>query len=79
MLPVAVDTEPAFTWDRPELLLDTRGYGTPDTVGTNRRFDISPDGKQFLMFNQSATADAVPDPILVQCLFDELQRLVPTP
>ena len=80
MMAVAVDTEPALTPGPPRVLFDTTGYGTPPTVGANRRVDVSPDGTRFLMFKQDpAFANNVPDLVLIQNWFDELQRLVPSP
>ena len=78
MMAVAVDTEPTFSFDQPELLFDTAGYVTPmNNVRLNRRIDISPDGTRFLMFKLGVTADDAPDLILVQNWHEELKRLVP--
>ena len=77
MMAVTYETEPTFSFDPPELLFDTEGYGTPDNVGINRRIDIALDGR-FLMFKESAGIDDAPEPILIQNWTDELQRLVPT-
>ncbi len=80
LLALPVETEPTVTPGPPIVLFDTTGYGTPTTVGANRRIDISPDGTRFLMFDQSLAFELdAPDPVLVQNWTDELQRLVPTP
>ncbi len=47
-----------------------------------REYDLSPDGQRFLRLRAGAATtdtDTVPEAILVQNWFDELQRLVPTP
>ena len=77
MMAVAVDTDPTFSNGTPEVLFDTAGYGTPLTVGDNRRVDISPDGKRFLMFK--ATAGGGPEITVILNWAEELKRLVPVP
>ena len=70
----------ATTWNAgaPTKLLEPRYYtggGNP-----NRSYDVSPDGRRFLMI-KAANADstaAPPNIIVVQHLDEELKRLVPT-
>ena len=78
---VTIETEPTFRRGRAVRLFETDEYGTPATVGTNRRMDVSPDGTRFLMFKKATGADGSarePEIILVQNWFDELRRRVPT-
>ncbi len=50
---------------------------------TARRYDISPDGRRFLMLKpataETTDGEGLPELIFVQNWFDELQRLVPVP
>jgi serine/threonine-protein kinase len=69
------------TWDNgtPTKLLEAR-YLTAGGASGGRTYDVSPDGKRFLMVKGPAT-DAVfapPAVILVQHWDEELKRLVPT-
>ena len=73
-----VRTEPNFTFGNAEMLLQGRIYVRGgDTPG--RTYDISPDGKRFLMI-KNADDDGTSDPklILVENWNEELKRLVPT-
>ena len=75
-----VDIEPTFSCGAQELLFDTRGYGSPDTVGETPRIDISPDGKRVLMFKEGSGSEetVVPgDTILVVNCLEELIERVP--
>ena len=68
-----------------------RGFGSPEVLFSNanffgrlqlREYDLSADGQRFLRLRTgAATTDAniVPEVILIQNWFDELQRLVPSP
>jgi hypothetical protein len=51
------------------------------TVSTARTYDVSPDGKRFLVIKEAASlADAPPvDVVVVRNWFEELKRLVPQP
>ena len=44
---------------------------------SSRNYDVSPDGKRFLMVKQPANQAAAPQIIVVQNWFEELKRLVP--
>ena len=61
----------------PTKLIDgPQSYGLP-----GRMYDVSPDGRRFLMIKEIAGVDEVPPSarlILVQNWFQELKRLVPT-
>ena len=78
LMAVPVRTEPNFTHGNAEMLLEGRIYaGAGDAPG--RTYDISPDGKRFLMI-KNADDDGTSDPklILVENWLEELKRLVPT-
>ncbi len=52
----------------------------PDIYGTERTYDIAPDGQRFVMIKESGEASrpaASPEIILVQNWLEELKRLVP--
>jgi len=55
VMAVAVETEPEFTAEKPEELF--RGTYYSDPPGGNPSWDISPDGKRFLILKPSAAAD----------------------
>jgi serine/threonine-protein kinase len=69
------------TWDNgtPTKLLEAR-YLTAGGASGGRTYDVSPDGKRFLMIKGPATDTAATPPavILVQHWDEELKRLVPT-
>src|SRR5262245_14241014 len=68
------------TWnaDQPVKLVEGRYLAAQGTAG--RTYDVSPDGRRFLMLKrQGADAGAAPPPIIVvQHWNEELKRLVPT-
>ena len=76
-----IETEPTFSRSTPESVVSTSGYAL--LSNSARRYDISPDGRRFLMVKRptAETTDGASSPelIFVQNWFDELQRLVPTP
>ena len=48
-------------------------------VSNFQTYDVSPDGKRFLMIKEGGGADQTPPSIeVVQNWFEELKRLVPT-
>ena len=72
-MPVARGT--TWTPATPEKLIDAPYYG-----GTTRNYDVSPDGKRFLMIKQGG-GDQTPAPtsiVVVQNWPQELKRLAPT-
>ena len=74
---VPVQTDPGFAAGNPAVVVEG-SYATPQG---GRTYDVSPDGRRFLMIKESAaTGDAAPRPqiVLVQNWFEELKRLVPT-
>ena len=73
MMVVEVQSEPAFTSGRPQLVFEG-----PYFLGTSvANYDISPDGQRFLMIKEE---EGQQDQInVVLNWFEELKRLVPTP
>jgi hypothetical protein len=65
-----------FSASKPRLLFEQSGYGVNQPI---REWDISPDGKRFLMVKlEERKPQPVTEMILIQNWFEELKRLVPT-
>jgi hypothetical protein len=81
LMRVPVTTGLTFAPGTPSKLFDAPYSFGPEVVGRGRTYDVSPDGKQFLMIKEGSGADA-PAPsarlVLVQHWFEELKRRVPT-
>ena len=76
MMAVAVATDPTFEPGRPRTLFDElyRAVGPGDP-----HYDISRDGKRFLMIDDGVVEGGMPTQIMVTLnWFQELERLVPT-
>ena len=73
VLAVAITTEPAFRPGRPELLFEAR-YEKSPVPAVN--YDISPDGKRFLMVKERPGTTRVHFNVVLNW-FEELKRLVP--
>jgi hypothetical protein len=72
---VPVQTGTTFTAGKPVRILNSAYY-----AGTNRSYDVSPDGQRFLMIKESASAGPSAPPagiVVVLNWFGELKRLVP--
>ena len=70
-----VETEPSFTSRSPSTVIEG-----PYVSGRSYKYDISPDGRRFLMVKRTETTDeasASGEVIVVQNWFEELTRLVP--
>ena len=65
----------AWSADRPTKIVDGR-YAT-EGVRDRRSYDVSPDGRRFLMIKQSAGELPAPQIVVVHNWFEELRRLVP--
>ena len=76
VMAVDIATEPVFAAGKPRLLF------TGDYMRTSRgipNYDVSRDGRRFLMVQPSAQENATPTQIIVVLnWFEELKRLVPT-
>ena len=71
---VAVETEPTFAREIPEMLFDLTGYG--------RDWDVASDGQRFLLIKERAASGdtaAPPQIVIVQNWLDELAERVPSP
>ena len=79
MMVAPITSSPSFQHGNPEVVFE----GRYDFAGPFRVFDLSPDGKRFLVRKpaDAQTDDSVVplDLVLVQNWFEELTRLVPTP
>jgi len=76
LMAIPVRTERAFTFGNAETLLQGRIYLS---IELGRTYDISPDGKRFLMIKEADDAGlSEPKLILVENWVEELKRLVPT-
>ena len=74
MMAVSIETEPTFNAGRPQVLFEGSYVSSPFDPEF-QYYDISPDGKRFLMLKE-AEQEA---PINVTLnWFEELKRLVPT-
>ena len=81
VMAVTIETEPTFAAGNPEVLFEAPYY-----VISDRPYDISPDGKRFLMIRdetQSQESDQVVETppitelIVVENWFEEIKRLAP--
>jgi hypothetical protein len=76
MMAVEIAAPPSFTAGKPRVLFE--GHYAPPP-GTTPHYDVSPDGRRFLMIKPNEAGDAAPAQInLVLNWFAELKRLVPT-
>ena len=74
MWAVAVTTEPSFQPGRPTLLFE----GSFEPRGTFHNYDVSPDGKRFVMVQREEASASAPDRLhVVLHWLDELERRVP--
>jgi serine/threonine-protein kinase len=77
LMAVPVQTNPSFAAGNPKVVFEGQ-YAAPQG---GRTYDVSPDGRRFLMIKEGAsTGDAAPQAqiILIQNWSEELKRLVPT-
>jgi serine/threonine-protein kinase len=81
---MSVRIQPGSTWvtGNPAKLFTGRYFYGPGVGLDGRTYDVSPDGRRFLMIKDSDTADqqaaAPPNLVVVQHWAEELKRLVPT-
>jgi Tol biopolymer transport system component len=73
MMAVATTMQPIFQASRPEVLFE-RPYSMASVL---RNYDVTSDGRRFLMLKESEQAAAATRIDVVQSWFDELKRLVP--
>lgn len=75
VMAVGIESEPSFSAGTPGSLFEDIYY---DDIG--RHYDISPDGRRFLMIKNAGTphgASARTEIIVVENWFEELKRLAP--
>ena len=77
LLSVSVSGGTDFDAGRPVKIFDGASYAGAGSRGGGRTYDISPDGRRFLMVKNSPSARA-PQLVVVLNWFDELRRLAPT-
>ena len=70
----AVTTQPMFRVSRPELLFDKRTW----TFSTTRNYDVTSDGRRFLMIMESEQVAAANHLNIVVNWTEELKHLAPT-
>ena len=81
LMRVPVKTGSTFERGTPEKVVDASPYLVRPRWGSGRMYDVSADGKRFLMIKAGGSADqtAVPTSlVVVQNWREELKRLVPT-
>jgi len=79
LMSVRVERGSTWTAGTPTKLIDGQYYfgaGTP----LSRTYDVSPDGRKFLMIKEARPTGDAPPPqlVIVQSWLEELKRLVPT-
>ena len=74
LMAVRVQTEPSFAPGNAQVVFGGRTLAP----ALGRSYDISPDGKRFLMIKEPTRDASSTEIILVQNWFQELERLVPT-
>jgi len=81
MMAASVTPGPTFTPGPVVMLFENAGYGGSGAQGGGRTYDLSADGRRFLMLKAVPSADDESSPSLVVALnwFEELKRLVPVP
>ena len=73
---VPIQTSPSLVIGTPNKLFEGKYF--PE--GTGRTYDVSPDGRRFLMIKNAASITELPPQIvIVENWFEELKRRVPTP
>ena len=73
-----VQPGPAFSTAAPQPIFGTQNYFFPQVA---RSYDVSPDGRRFLMLKpeaSSAGAETAPELIFVEHWTEELKRQAPT-
>jgi len=81
LMSVGISSAASFSPGVPRKLFDDRFYGsyTPAGEGGHTNYDVSPDGRRFLMVKDVADdqTSVAPQIVVVQNWFEELRRLVP--
>jgi Tol biopolymer transport system component len=77
MMAVEIETKPAFRAGRPTVLFEGRYDTSPIGLQPGISYDVSPDGKRFLMIKPAGEQPAATQLQVVQDWFEELKRRVP--
>ena len=77
MMVASVQTEPTFNAGRPEVLFEG-SYVRSRIDRAYQYYDISPDGRRFLMIKEADEEGGQGQINIVLNWFEELKRLVPT-
>jgi serine/threonine-protein kinase len=75
MMAVDITTQPSISVGKPRTLFKGPYMPTPATMPY---YDVSPDGKRFLMIKPSEESTALTQIVVVENWFEELKRRVPT-
>jgi Tol biopolymer transport system component len=80
LMAVRISPSASFSPGVSQKLFDDRFYGFSTPVGGHTNYDVSPDGRRFLMVKDVADDEtsAAPQIVVVQNWVEELKRLVPT-
>jgi len=81
LMHVEVERSPTWTAVAPVQLLDGRYLVGTGNAFPGRTYDVSPDGRRFLMIKPGGGTDSTAAPtslVVVQNWVEELKRLVPT-
>jgi serine/threonine-protein kinase len=80
VMSTAISGTPAFKSSNPTKVFDTSAYSTGrQTANLGRTYDVSPDGRRFLMIKQAGDQTAArPQILVVQNWTEELKRRVPS-
>jgi hypothetical protein len=76
VMSVPVAPGPGFTPGRPARVFDGGNYAGGGAQGGGRTYDVTADGRRFLMLKGGA-ARAAPELVVVLNWFEELRRLAP--
>jgi hypothetical protein len=77
MMAVQIITQPTFAAGRPAMLFEGDYLASPFPA-TGVTYDVTPDGRRFLMIRDAPTEQATQINVVVNW-FDELKRRVPIP
>ena len=78
MMAVSIQLEPEFKAGKPRVLFEGRFASPVSPSLTGRNYDVTPDGRRFVMIKESEQESASVQINVVLNWFEELKRLVPT-
>jgi serine/threonine-protein kinase len=78
MMVVEIAATPDFRAGKPKVLFEGHYEASPDSALPTKGYDVSPDGKRFLMIKGSGEQAAPVQVHVVQDWFEELKRRVPS-